>query len=48
MVEFMSVFPMLSADLSHYVNQFQSRLTESSNQDTSTMLLSVIDDEDER
>jgi DNA polymerase alpha subunit A len=29
-------------------SKFQSRLTESSNQDTSTMLLSVIDDEDER
>ncbi|KAF8758225.1 hypothetical protein HU200_010591 [Digitaria exilis] len=29
-------------------NNFQSRLTESSNQDTSAMLLSVIDDEDER
>ncbi len=29
-------------------NQFQSRLTESDNQDTSSMLLSVIDDEDER
>ncbi|XP_066351384.1 DNA polymerase alpha catalytic subunit-like [Miscanthus floridulus] len=28
--------------------KFQSRVTESSNQDTSTMLLSVIDDEDER
>ncbi|KAL6614103.1 hypothetical protein ACP70R_036373 [Stipagrostis hirtigluma subsp. patula] len=29
-------------------SKFQSRLTESGNQDTSTMLLSVIDDEDER
>ncbi|KAL5220905.1 hypothetical protein ABZP36_025618 [Zizania latifolia] len=29
-------------------SKFQSRLTESSNQDTSSMLLSVIDDEDER
>ncbi|KAF8689614.1 hypothetical protein HU200_041727 [Digitaria exilis] len=29
-------------------SKFQSRLTESSNQDTSAMLLSVIDDEDER
>ncbi|KAJ1286388.1 hypothetical protein BS78_03G349500 [Paspalum vaginatum] len=29
-------------------SKFHSRLTESSNQDTSTMLLSVIDDEDER
>ncbi|CAD6232429.1 unnamed protein product [Miscanthus lutarioriparius] len=33
---------------SYYLDQFQSRVTESSNQDTSTMLLSVIDDEDER
>jgi DNA polymerase alpha subunit A len=29
-------------------SKFQSRLTESDNQDTSSMLLSVIDDEDER
>uniref|UniRef100_J3L674 DNA polymerase n=2 Tax=Oryza brachyantha TaxID=4533 RepID=J3L674_ORYBR len=29
-------------------SKFQSRLTDSSNQDTSSMLLSVIDDEDER
>jgi len=33
---------------SYYLDQFQSRATQSSNQDTSTMLLSVIDDEDER
>ena len=33
---------------SYYLDQFQSRVTESSNQDTSTMLLSLIDDEDER
>lgn len=33
---------------SYYLDQFQSRSIESSNQDTSSMLLSVIDDEDER
>ena len=33
---------------SYYLDQFKSRVTESNNQDTSTMLLSVINDEDER
>jgi hypothetical protein len=40
-------FNIVFAD-SYYLDQFQPRLTESSNQDTSMMLLSVIDDEDER